>query len=191
MTEIMIQMMLEPEMVHIVLEKCTQFLIEYSKAFKAVGANGIIIAEPAAGLLSPEMCTSFSSIYVKKIVDAVQDENFIIMLHNCGNTVKLVPSLLSAGAKALHFGNAVDMADIMPQIPDHILALGNIDPARVFKNGTVEEMKEAVNTLLLKTASYKNFILSSGCDVPPGSPLDNVNAFYDTFKLFTNKNSMQ
>lgn len=185
MTEVMIQMIMEPDMVHIVLDKCTQFLIEYAKAFKAAGANGIIIAEPAAGLLSPEMCTNFSSNYLKKIVAEVQDENFMVMLHNCGNTVKLVPSLLSTGAMALHFGNAVDMEDIMPQIPEDRLALGNIDPARVFKNGTVEDMKTTVKNLLLKTANYKNFILSSGCDVPPGTPMENVNAFYDTYKEFS------
>lgn len=184
MTEIMVQMMLEPEMVHIVLNKCTQFLIEYCKAFKASGANGIVIAEPASGLLSPEMCTNFSSVYIKKIVDAVQDETFLVMLHNCGNTVKLVPSLLSTGAAALHFGNAVDMSDILPQIPSDRLVLGNIEPAGIFKNGTPEYMKEKVAELLNKTANYKNFILSSGCDVPPGTPIINIDAFYGALENF-------
>lgn len=187
MTEIMIQAMLEPDMVHIVLGKCTEFLIDYIGAIKAVGANGIILAEPAAGLLSPEMCQSFSSDYVKRIVDAVQDENFIVILHNCGNTVKLVSSMVSTGAMGLHFGNAVDMADIMPQVPAHIIAFGNIDPARTFKNGTVDEMKTLTMQLLEKTASYKNFVLSSGCDVPPETSLDNVDAFYDTLEVFNGR----
>ncbi|MCX7841975.1 MAG: uroporphyrinogen decarboxylase family protein [Clostridia bacterium] len=184
MTEIMVATMLEPETVHIVLEKATQFLVEYAKAFKNTGANGIIIAEPAAGLLSPEHCTEFSSNYVKRIVDAVQDDNFVVILHNCGNTKNLVPSLLSTGARCFHFGNAVDMADIMPQIPWGRVAFGNIDPARVFKNGTVEEMKQKTWELLEKTAVYKNFVLSSGCDVPPGTPLENVEAFFETLDEF-------
>jgi len=67
------------------LEKATSFLIAYAQAFKDVGANGIIITEPAAGLLSPLMCASFSFEYIKKIVDAVQDDHFMVILHNCGN----------------------------------------------------------------------------------------------------------
>lgn len=187
MTEIMVQMLLEPEMVHIVLEKCTSFLIKYAKAFKNSGVNGIILAEPAAGLLSPEMCTEFSSNYVKRIVEAVQDDNFFVILHNCGNTVKLVPSMLSTGAMGLHFGNAVDMMDILPQIPKYIIAFGNIEPAGVFKNGSVQDMKNKVWELLERSSYYKNYVLSSGCDVPPGTSLDNVNAFYDTLKLYNSR----
>jgi len=186
MTEIMIMAMLEPETVHVVLEKCTQFLVEYAKVFKNAGADGIIIAEPAAGLLSADMCSEFSSDYIKRIVDAVQDEYFMVILHNCGNTKNLVPSLLSTGARALHFGNAVNMTDIMPQIPWGRIVFGNIDPAGVFKHGTVEDTKRSVWELLEKTANYKNFVLSSGCDVPPGTPLENVQAFYDTLERFNN-----
>ncbi|MDF2523430.1 MAG: uroporphyrinogen-III decarboxylase [Clostridiales bacterium] len=190
MTEIMIAMMEEPEIVHVVLEKCTSFLVEYAKAFKEAGANGIIIAEPAAGLLSPEKCHEFSSQYVKRIVEAVQDENFLIILHNCGNTVKLVDTLLSTGARAFHFGNSVKMTDILPQIPENRFAFGNIDPARVFKNGTPEDMKEKVLTLLDEMKPYKNFILSSGCDVPPGTPLENIDTFFKTLDEFNSKNNM-
>lgn len=184
MTEAMVAIMLEPETMHTILEKNTQFLIEYAKAFKEAGANGIIIAEPASGLLSPENCTEFSSNYVKRIVDAVQDDYFMVILHNCGNTTNLVPSLLSTGAMGFHFGNAVDMKDIMPQIPWGRIAFGNIDPAGTFKNGSVEDMRKKTYELLEKTANYKNFVLSSGCDVPPGTPTENVEAFYETLDAF-------
>ena len=184
MTEIMVMALVEPELVHTVLEKTTEFLIKYAKANKEAGVNGIVIAEPAAGLLSPEMCEEFSSKYVKKIVDAVQTDEFMVILHNCGNTVKLVPSMLGTGAMGLHFGNAVDMMDILPQIPSDRLVFGNIDPAGTFKNGTVEQMKSKTMSLLERTASYKNFVLSSGCDVPPGTPIANVEAFYSTLKNF-------
>jgi uroporphyrinogen decarboxylase len=191
MTEIMITLFDEPETVHLVLEKATAFLAEYAKAFKNAGANGIIIAEPAAGLLSPQQCAEFSSQYVKRIVDAVQDDHFIVILHNCGNTKNLVPSMLSTGAMAFHFGNAVDMTDILPQIPWGRLAFGNIDPAGTFKNGTVEEMREKVRNLLAKTAAYKNYVLSSGCDVPPGTPAENIDAFFSELKQFNEKEFYQ
>lgn len=185
-TELMMDVMLEPDKIHMLLEKCSGFLIEYAKAFKNVGVNGIIMAEPAAGLLSPDDCLKFSSDYVKKIVDAVQDDYFMIILHNCGNVNKLVPSMLSTGAMGLHFGNSVDMAGIMPQIPWGRLAFGNVDPAGVLKNGSVGDVRERTLKVLESTAIYKNFVLSSGCDVPPGTPLENMDAFFDALKEFNN-----
>lgn len=184
MTEVMVAILLEPETVHILLEKITTFLIEYAKAFKEVGANGIIIAEPAAGLLSPAQCEEFSSKYVERIVEEVQDDYFMVILHNCGNTKNLVPSMIGTGAMAFHFGNAVDMSDIMPQIPWGRIAFGNIDPATIFKNGTVEDVRAKTWELLEKTFSYKNFVLSSGCDIPPGTPIENIKAFFTKLEEF-------
>ena len=184
MTEVMVAVLLEPEIVHILLEKVTSFLIEYAKAFKEVGANGIIIAEPAAGLLSPAQCEEFSSKYVQRIVEEVQDDYFMVILHNCGNTKNLVPSMIGTGAMAFHFGNAVDMSDIMPQIPWGRLAFGNIDPTTIFKNGTVEDVRAKTWELLEKTFSYKNFVLSSGCDIPPGTPIENIEEFFTKLEEF-------
>jgi uroporphyrinogen decarboxylase len=40
-------------------KKVTDFIIEYIGSFKQAGANGVVIAEPAAGLLSPELNAEF------------------------------------------------------------------------------------------------------------------------------------
>lgn len=184
MVDIMIALRRDPETVHTVLEKCAAFLIEYSRAFKECGANGVIIAEPAAGLISPAMCSEFSSQYVKRIVNAVQDESFAVILHNCGNTVKLVEPMAATGAIGLHFGNAVKMTDILPQVPADRIAFGNIDPVGFFLNGTPEEMKKKVAELLAEMRPYRNFVLSSGCDIPPDVPLQNVDAFYQALEEF-------
>ncbi|MGI6668814.1 MAG: uroporphyrinogen decarboxylase family protein [Acetivibrionales bacterium] len=184
MTEIMAAILLEPETIHMLLEKVTHFLVEYAKAFKQTGANGIIIAEPAAGLLSPEQCEEFSSAYVQRIVEEVQDDYFMVILHNCGNTKKLVGSMINTGAMAFHFGNAVDMRDIMPQIPWGRIAFGNIDPISIFRNGTVEDVRAKTWELLEQTFNYKNFVISSGCDIPPGTPVENIEGFFTKVEEF-------
>ncbi len=183
-TEIMVDLLLEPAVIHALLEKCTAFLIEYIQAFKQAGADGIIMAEPAAGLLSAPQADAFSSQCIRRIVAATQDDSFTFILHNCGNTVQLVPSMLSTGAAGFHFGNAVQMTDILPQIPADKLVFGNIDPAKVLKNGSPAVVRDAVLDLLDKTAEWRNFVLSSGCDIPPGTPLENVNAFFAALDEF-------
>ncbi|MEA4889839.1 MAG: uroporphyrinogen decarboxylase family protein [Clostridiaceae bacterium] len=178
MTEIMYKALDEPDMVHQVLSKATQFLIRYISAFKAAGANGIIMAEPAAGLLSPAWNAEFSVPYVQKIIAAVQDDYFTVIYHNCGNVVPLIADLVGTGARAFHFGNAIALTDIIGQIPADRLVLGNIDPATQFAQGTPESIALAVHNLCKQMKSYPNYILSSGCDIPPRSPLANIDAFF-------------
>ena len=176
----------EPDMVHTVLEKVTAFLIEYAKAYKAVGANGIVMAEPVAGLLSPALEEEFSSPYVKKIIDAVEDDHFIVIYHNCGDNVpRMLTSILSTGAAAYHFGNAVDMeTDIIAQLPSDVIVMGNVDPAGVLRLGSPESVQEVTRSLMERCCKYENFVLSSGCDIPPMTPWENIDAFFEASNEF-------
>ncbi len=188
-SEIMMNCYDDPDMVHTVLEKCTQFLISYAKAYREVGADGIVMAEPVAGLLSPTLEEEFSAPYVKQIVDAVQNDDFIVIYHNCGDNVpKMLDSILSTGAAAYHFGNAVDMEkDILEKVPADVVVMGNIDPAGVLRMGTPESVCKATTELLKKCTLYPNFVLSSGCDMPPKTPWENINAFFAAAEDFYNK----
>lgn len=182
-TEIMYVCYDEPEAVHAVLEKATQYLIQYADAMKQAGADGIVIAEPLAGILSPDMAAEFSHPYVKKIVDAMQTEDFAVIYHNCGNSVShMLPGIFSIGAAAYHFGNAVDMAEVMAAAPAECLCMGNVDPAAQFVQGTVESMTEATRQLLEKCGHYKNFVISSGCDIPYHAKWENIHAFFNALK---------
>ena len=184
MSEIMVAIYIEPESIKLLLTKCTEFLIDYCKALKETGTQGVIIAEPAAGLLSGDDCMTYSSFYVKQIVDAVQDASFTVILHNCGNTGQCTDAMVATGAHALHFGNAIDMEDVLKQCPSDVVVMGNLNPVGVFKQGTVETVKQETLLLLQKTAGYNNFIISSGCDLPPFVPEDNIRAFLETVESF-------
>lgn len=184
MTEIMMSIYLEPEVIRLLLDKCTQFITQYCLALKGTGVNGVIIAEPAAGLLSNEDCKQFSSIYIKQIVQAVQDQDFTVILHNCGNTGHCTAAMLESGANAYHFGNKADMSDILKECPDNILIMGNLDPVGLFKMSTPAQVYEATLNLLKDTMAFPNFVLSSGCDIPPLVPTDNINAFYRALTEF-------
>ena len=186
-SEIMMDCYDDPDMVHTVLEKCTQFLIAYAKAYREVGADGIVMAEPVAGLLSPSLEEEFSAPYVKQIVDAVQDDHFIVIYHNCGDNVpKMLPSILSTGAAAYHFGNAVDLEkDILKKVPANVVVMGNIDPVGVLRMGSPASVRKATTELLEKCSTYPNFVLSSGCDMPPKTPWENINAFFAAAEKFS------
>ena len=180
MSKIMLACRRNPAMVTLLVEKSTAFLIEYIKAYKEAGANGVVIAEPAAGLLSPKMMKQFSCDYCKQIVDAVQDDNFIVIYHNCGSsTPSAIPEIVEIGAAGVHLGDAVKIEDMVDKFPADMLVMGNISPSECFLNGTPEHMKNETLSLLNTCGKYPNFIISSGCDIPPVSPLENIDAFFE------------
>ena len=184
MSGIMMLIYENPDAAHTLLAKCTQFIEKYCQALKQTGANGVMMAEPAAGLMSNDDCQNFSSAYVKYIVNKVQDENFIVILHNCGNTGQCTQAMVSTGAAAYHFGNKCKMEEVIKDVPSTALAMGNIDPVSVFKDGMPFQMRQTVTDLLEKMRPYPNFVLSSGCDTPPLTPLANIDAFFESLAAF-------
>ncbi|MGN0752895.1 MAG: uroporphyrinogen decarboxylase family protein [Aristaeellaceae bacterium] len=182
-TEIMYLCYDEPETIHIVLDKATQYLIRYGQALKDAGADGVMVAEPLAGILSPDMADEFSMPYMQRIVDALQDDGFAVLYHNCGNAVpRMLEGIYALGAAAYHFGNAVDMAAVLARTPADVLVMGNIDPAGEFASGTVESITAATHRLMAKCGGYPNFVPSSGCDIPAHAKWENIHAFFAVVK---------
>ena len=178
MTEILMDCYVEPEIVNILLQKCTDFLINYCLELKKTGVQGVIMAEPAAGLMSNEGCSEFSSTFIKQLVEKVQDDRFMLILHNCGNTGHCTEAMVETGAFGFHFGNKIDMINALENTPKNALVMGNIDPVSCFKYASAQDVESITTDLLERTHSYPNFVLSSGCDVPSGVPRENIDAFY-------------
>jgi uroporphyrinogen decarboxylase len=170
----------DPDLMHTLLEKSTLFLTNYIKGFRAAGAHSVIMAEPAAGLLSPRGVSAFSSAYIKRIAAEVSDGAFSILLHNCAAKLLHLPAIQEAGVKAFHFGAPMDMLGALAQVPPDVVLCGNLDPSAVFVRLPPAEVSARTAQLLATTAAHRNFVLSSGCDLPPNAPLAGLDAFYQT-----------
>ena len=177
----------EPEMVHLVLKKATEFLINYLQAYKDLGIDGVFMAEPLAGILSPNLCDEFSSHYVKEIVSALDDDSFLVAYHNCGNnTLKMVDTILSTGCRLYHFGNAISIEQMLKLMPKDVMVMGNIDPVSL-KDASKEDVIAATNALLEAIGDVDNFVISSGCDIPPLARWENIDAFMKTAQEYYQK----
>lgn len=186
MTELMMSCYDEEDNVRILLEKTTAYIIEYIKEFKKVGADGVVMAEPAAGLLSPDLCEEFSNVYVKRIIEEVSDDDFVFIYHNCGNTIPLAKSIGSLGADAYHFGNAIELSEIIPLMPSNVVVMGNLNPV-MFKTDSPESIKAEASRILEACSKFPNFMLSSGCDIPADSSWENLDAYFETVSEYYGK----
>ena len=94
-------------------------------------------------------------------------------------TSRFTPTLESEAISA-----AKEMLD---KFPKDIPIMGNLDPAGVLRLATPDEVKKKTLELLHECSSYSNFILSSGCDMPPMTPWVNINAFFEANAEFYEK----
>jgi uroporphyrinogen decarboxylase len=175
-----------PDLTNKLLQKVTKYLIDYILLFRDQGVNGVIMAEPAAGLLSPRGLHQFSSRYIKEIIEETQTDHFTVILHNCGARIAHLPMILESGAEIYHFGAPMDIGRAIDSVSPEVILAGNLDPTGVFHSGARKDVTEQTRALMELTSGRKNFVISSGCDIPPHTPVENLDAFFTEVREFSN-----
>lgn len=175
----------QPELIHRLLAKANRFLLAYARAFKAAGSDGLIIAEPMAGLIAPAALREFSSNYIRELVTGVADNRFAIIVHNCGARLSHLADILACEARCYHFGQPMDMESARKEAPADVVLSGNLDPSGVFVRSTPDQVRDCTTDLLRRLGRGPGgFILSSGCDLPPNTPIANLEAFFGAVRSF-------
>jgi uroporphyrinogen decarboxylase len=77
----------------------------------------------------------------------------------------------------------MDMAVALSRVPEDVVVCGNLDPVGVFVQSSPAEITTRALSLLNAAAAHRNFVLSSGCDVPATAPLASLDAFYTALKI--------
>lgn len=174
MSEAAVNVMLNPDLVHAALKVANRAVIQFMHTLAEAGADVVMVLEPSAVILSPTQFADFSAAYLREIVQAA---GLPLVLHICGKSNHLIDGMVQTGVQGLSLDAQVDLAAVMPQIPDDVVVMGNISPTAVMVDMQPEAVYESTGTLLAQMASHRNFILSTGCDLPPETPLDNIHAF--------------
>ncbi len=176
-----------PDFLHELLEITTRFLLRYAWAFDQVGADGVILSEPVAGLLSPQAALEFSTPYVRRVIEQVQSERFAVIYHNCKARLEHLSGIFETGAAVYHFGAPMNLLAALDAVDPKTILAGNLDPNEVFLDGAPEVVAAKTDELLRATAGRANFVLSPGCQLLPGTPLPNVDAFYRSLEEYNRR----
>jgi uroporphyrinogen decarboxylase len=178
---------LNPDMLHTLCKFTTNIIQDYAGALINAGADLICILEPTGVILGPQQFRDFSSFYVKHIIESYKYAKVETIYHVCGNTMHLVNEMAQSGVTALSIDSVefgVDIERVAATLPENVAVIGNISPTVTLKDGTPADVRKAVTELMRKMKPYKNFILSTGCDIPPQTPIENLKAFMEAARGF-------
>jgi MtaA/CmuA family methyltransferase len=161
-----------------ILEKTFECARRYADYLVEAGANLVWISDPLAVLIPPDQFWKFAGIYLKRIFDAFSA--FPTFLHICGDTYQIIREMVDTGVGGISFDNCMDLLVVEDEIPDDVYLIGNIDPVGVIELGSPDEVASHTSDLVSIMAHKDNFILSTGCAVPPLAPLENIRLFVET-----------
>lgn len=69
----------------------------------------------------------------------------------------------------------------MAEAPENMVICGNISPVRIMM-GSPEEITRITGELNELVKTRKNFVIVPGCDLAPGTPHENIQAFVNAIK---------
>lgn len=158
----------------------TKIIKQYANALINAGADSICILEPTGVIMSPDYFSRFSAKYVTEIMDSYKHTGVDTIYHICGNTTHLIEAMIDSGAHALSLDSpdtGLELVNVMQRVPENVVVIGNVNPTAIMKDGSVEQVEQITAELLESMRLYPNFLLSTGCDLPPGTPSENLEAF--------------
>lgn len=168
------------------LEFASQAFILYANIFKEMGCPGTSAGEALCSpdVVSPKLFDKFALPYGKKIVSAVQDENFFLAYHTCGNTTRIIDRMVQTGAAILEFDYKCDKATAKRAAAGKTTLLGPIDPSGVLQHGSVEQVESACREAIEVLAPGGGFILGPGCALPGTTPPENIDKLVECAKVY-------
>lgn len=177
----------DPEKVHELLEIVVESNFRIIDIIADMGV-GFGMADPVScsSVISPKAFRKFSMPYQKRCVDRMRQKSGKgTSIHVCGKTKPIWGDLVETGIVSLSLDNIEDMEEAKKAVGHKVCLVGNVPPVDIVKFGSYEDVVRA-SKLCIKKAhnSQKGFILSTGCQIPINSPVENIQAMMDTVRSY-------
>ncbi len=172
-SEILMDMVMEPDMVQALQQKCLQMAKNFALAQIKAGANIIGVGDAVCSQISQEMYDEFCLPLHKELFKFIHDNGAIVKLHICGNITHILPSLTETDVDILDVDWMVDIAEAHKAMGDGVMVCGNLDPVTVIMDGSKELIKAKYDEI--KTSvPLENWIMMGGCEIPRCTPVESM-----------------
>jgi uroporphyrinogen decarboxylase len=172
----------DKEAVFKVLDFTSELCYQYLDAFITAGVEIVSIADPSASgdLISRRQFSDFVLPHLKRVVTKLHQKGVYVCIHICGNITNRLDLIPETGTDLLSVDYKVDLIKAKELLGGKIAFAGNMNPVAVMQNASPSEVTEACRDCIAKTDAIPGYILMPGCDIPPGVPLENIQAMVET-----------
>ena len=186
-SEFMMAIMLEPQLIHKLLEIITEFLVEWHdlqcKTFPTV--EGILVLDDIVGFIGKEEFKEFGLPYLKQIYYGREGIRFFHNDAECESSLEYYPEI---GINLYNPGIYTTVNKIKDLTGNKMAVMGSIPPMDVLANGDRKSVMQAVERQIEGLATRDRFILSCAGGMPPEVSSENILAFLDAMAGKEKKN---
>ena len=183
MDNLLVDMYLNPQFVHDLLDNILEFLLGNVQQLAGLGVDGIFLSDDyghqQALLMSPEHWRAFIKPRLRKLFAAVKGAGLFAFLHSCGNVSEIIPDLIEIGLDVLHpiQPEAMDIASLKANYGQQIAFYGGIGTQHTLPYGTPDDVINEVWKTTRTMAQGGGYILAPGITLQDDVPLENILAF--------------
>ncbi len=179
-TELMMAMMTDKEKCHKLIELITDFLIDWIRyqieCFPTI--DGILLLDDIIGFIGDEQCKEYVVPYFEKVYGSFDAR--INFLHNDASGLVCAPYLAEIGVNLFNFSFKHSIAEMKKLTSGRVTLLGNIPPRDVLKQGSPQDVEDALKKSVEGLNDKTRIILSCGGGIPQGVTTENINSFIAT-----------
>lgn len=162
----------DPDFVRHLFDFVLEMELRFAKAQIEAGADLMGVGDAAASLIGPQLYEEFVWPYEQKLVDGLHALGTKVRLHICGNTSKILAGIGKLQCEIVDLDYFVSVAEARRAMGPEQVLLGNLDPVRVLRDGTPESISAAIGECHRQAGP--RYIVGAGCEVPRGTPQENV-----------------
>ncbi len=171
-------MITNPLRVHDLLHLCVEMSKSYAGVVIDAGADIIFTSNSVAnrGCISRKHYEEFVTPYEKELDNFLRSKNRIIMHHTCGDWSDRFDLVVAEGPDTLFVASEASLAHLKATYGHKICVMGNVHAVDVMLRGKPDDVEKACATCINEAAAGGGFILSGDCELPPGTPPENLRA---------------
>ena len=148
--------------------------LRFARAQVEAGAELIGVGDAAASLVGPAIYNEFVLPFEQRLVDGLHAMGARVRLHICGKTRRIFDGMGRLDCDIVDLDWPAPVAEARAKMGPGQVLLGNLDPVKLLRNGTAEQVAEAIAQC--RSDAGAAFIAGAGCEVARGTPPENLRA---------------
>ena len=173
-SEILMQLMMDPDFVCMLMDKCLVTAKEFAKAQIEAGCDVIGIGDAICSQIDKVTYDQFVQERHQDLVRFIRDQGARVKLHICGDITHLLASIKAVAPDICDLDWQVNPDQAFDILGPDMVRCGNINPV-IIQNTSPETLFVQARQLVKKEQNRK-FILSGGCEITVNTPHEHVSA---------------
>lgn len=191
MENLMMYLMVEPDFVHDMLDRITEYNIKVIENAASLGIDCVHFGDDWGAqnglLIGADMWREFIKPRFARTCAAAHAHGLPVSLHSCGKVDELFPDMIACGVDVFDpfQPETMDVYALREQYRNQLAFWGGLSVQQTLPYGTPEQVRNQTRRLLTEMAPGGGYILAPSHSLTGDIPIDNILAFLDVARTQT------